>query len=259
MRTRITLVNSLLYLGIISMAVQNAQADSVELVNGDILNGKVFALDDVELRMQSDLHGELRFARDKVATIALGERKLSRPAAAIVDGRRDEPGVVSRTIQLGPRPGAAATTAGTTTATVEPGSVADVVRQLRAKGLQVQTINDLKKEMPLLNDPGVKKYFDTTVEGLQKGELDVSDIRKDAVRVREEFRKTAKSLGPEGEKTLNQALGSYLQILDNFIKETEPKKEDAAKAPPPAEDSKKEAEKAESKAESKSAGASERR
>jgi hypothetical protein len=235
-----------IWIGLLAQAA--VHADSVELVNGDVLNGKVFALDDIELRMQSDLHGELRFARDKVATIALGERKLSRPAAATAaDARRDEQGVVSRTIQLGPRPITGATTSATTTATVEPGSVADVVRQLRAKGLQVQTVNELKKELPLLADPGVKKYFDTTVQGLQKGELDVSDIRKDAVRVREEFRKTAKSLGPEGEKTLNQALGGYLQILDNFIKETEPKKEEAGPPAQPAEDAKKEVEKAESK------------
>ena len=47
--------------------------------------------------------------------------------------------------------------------------------------------------------------------------------KKEAIRAREEYRKSAKSLGPDGEKALNQALGGYLQILDRFIDETDPK------------------------------------
>ena len=76
----------------------------------------------------------------------------------------------------------------------------------------------------MLNEPGAKKYFDDTVKGLSEGSINVDNVRKDAIRAREEYRKTAKSLGPDGEKTLDQALGGYLQILDKFIRDTEPEK-----------------------------------
>jgi hypothetical protein len=187
-----------------------ARADSVELVNGDVINGKVVSLDDRELRLTSDIHGELSIRRDKVAAIALGERKLTRSIGA----------------------GAASGRASTSVAVpVAPGSAEDVVRQLRAQGLNVDQVGDLQKQLPLLKEPAVKKYFDDTVQGLIKGDINVGDVRKEAVRVREEYRKTAKSLGPEGEKALEQALGGYLQVLDKFIRETEPKKEEAAQQP----------------------------
>jgi hypothetical protein len=196
-----------------------AQADSVELVNGDVLNGKVVSLDDRELRLTSDIHGELTIRRDKVAAIGFGDRKITRPAA-VADRATGRGGANSRTNATS---GQASTSL---TVPVAPGSVEDVVRQLRAQGLNVEQVGNLQKELPLLKEPGVKKYFDDTLQGLIQGDINVSDVRKDAIRVREEYRKTAKSLGPEGERTLNQALGGYLQILDNFIRETEPKKED---------------------------------
>jgi hypothetical protein len=198
---------------------RTAPADSVELVNGDLLHGKVVSLDDRELRLVSDIHGAVIITRDKVAAIGLGDRKPARPPAAAEspDDAPEAQAVVRRSVPLGGRPAAS------TTVPVSPGSVQEVVRQLRSQGLTIDNINELQKAFPQLKEqPGVRKYFDEKVEGLIKGDINVEDIRKDAIRVREELRKTAKSLGPDGEKTLNQALGGYIQILDKFIKEAEP-------------------------------------
>jgi hypothetical protein len=211
-----------------------ALADSVELVNGDVINGKVVSLDNRELRLTSDIHGDLAIRRDKVAAIALGDRKITRPSAA-ADSASGKAGTGRGSNASGGR-------ASTSVAVpVAPGSVEDVVRQLRAQGLNVEQVGNLQKELPLLKEPGVKKYFDDTVQGLIKGDINVGDVRKEAVRVREEYRKTAKSLGPEGEKALEQALGGYLQILDNFIRETEPKNGAAQKPDSPTKTAKDEA------------------
>ena len=40
----------------------NSRADSIELINGDLLHGKVVSLDDVELRLISDIHGAVIIA-----------------------------------------------------------------------------------------------------------------------------------------------------------------------------------------------------
>jgi hypothetical protein len=246
MRLSIQVFGSLTIMCVVVAGASLAQADSVELVNGDVLNGKVVSLDDRELRLTSDIHGELTIRRDKVAAIGLGDRKITRPAAA-ADRASGRGGANNR-------PNAAAGDQASTSLTVPvaPGSVEDVVRQLRAQGLNVEQVGNLQKELPLLKEPGVKKYFDETVSGLMKGDINVSDVRKDAIRVREEYRKTAKSLGPEGERTLNQALGGYLQILDNFIRETEPKSTDERPAIPPANGRKQDSVKEQSKAAEKS-------
>jgi hypothetical protein len=223
-------------LGLVA-ACTAVRADSIELVNGDLLHGKVVSLDDQELRLVSDIHGAVIIARDKVAAIGLGDRKLARPAETDAAKPEEAQAIVRRSVPVGAK--------GATTATVQvaPGSVAEVVRQLRGQGLTTENLNELQKAFPQLKEqPGVKKYFDEKVQGLITGDVSVEDIRKDAIRVREELRKTAKSLGPDGEKTLNQALGGYLQILDKFIQESEPPPGDrktvpadegSKKAPPP--------------------------
>jgi hypothetical protein len=221
--------NAVMAIAVLSAGIPLACADSVELVNGDLLHGKVVSLDDRDLRLVSDIHGAVIIARDKVAAIGLGDRKIARPktAADIADTAGDAQAVVRRNSPADGR------TTVTATVPVAPGSVQDVVRQLRAQGLSVDNVNEIQKAFPELKEqPGVKKYFDEKMQGLIKGDVSVEDIRKDAVRVREELRKTAKSLGPDGEKTLNQALGGYLQILDKFIRESESKQADTSPGTP---------------------------
>jgi hypothetical protein len=194
-----------------------ARADSVELVNGDLLHGRVVSLDDEELHLMSEIHGAVIIARDKIAAIGFGERNLARPAAEAPRVGRTSPVAAPRVIPS--RDGNTVTA----TVPVAPAPGQDVVRQLRAQGLTAQNIAELQKAIPMLRDSGARQYFDNTVQGLSEGSINVDDVRKEAIRAREEYRKSAKSLGPDGEKALNQALGGYLQILDRFIDETDPK------------------------------------
>ncbi len=192
-----------------------ARADYVELVNGDLLHGEVVSLDDQDLRLMSDIHGAVIIARDKVAAIGFGDRRPPRPAD-------DTARVNGRVRAAGGRIVAGDGANVTATVPVAPASAQDIVRQLRASGLSPENIAELQKAMPMLKDPGAKRYFDDTVKGLVEGDLNVEDVRKQAIRAREEYRKSVKGLGPEAEKSLNQALGGYLQILDRFIQDASP-------------------------------------
>src|SRR5437868_10829052 len=57
-------------------------ADSVQLANGDVLNGRVLGLDDKQLRLESDTLGQVNIPRAKVVTITLGDHKPAAPGAA---------------------------------------------------------------------------------------------------------------------------------------------------------------------------------
>ena len=206
-----------------------ARADSIELINGDLLHGRVVSLDDIELRLVSDIHGAVIISRDKVAAIGFGERKLVRPAAAgVAEAASDPQGVVRRNVTISGDQSRV-----TATVPVTPLAGQDVVRQLRAQGLTAENITELQKALPMLKEPAARQYFDEKVKGLAEGTINVENIRKEAMRAREEYRKTAKSLGPDGEKALNQALGGYLDILDKFIRDADPnaKKENPPAAP----------------------------
>jgi hypothetical protein len=60
----------------LSNLASQAQADTVQLVNGDAIRGKVVLLDDKQLVFRSDSFGELKLARAKVELIVLGDRPL---------------------------------------------------------------------------------------------------------------------------------------------------------------------------------------
>jgi hypothetical protein len=201
--------NMLVAIGFVSLCFASANspawADAVQLTNGDVVHGKVLSLDIKQLRLASDVHGEMIIKRDNVATIALGDKAvIAAPVPAPPLGipvEADEARI--------PR----GKPAGALTAD-------EIVKQLRSSGVDAQNLTDVKKAVPLLATPEAQKYFADTVGGLTSGAINVQDVRKDALRVRGQLEELKKELGPEA----GQALGSYLKILNNFIDETEPGK-----------------------------------
>lgn len=182
-------------------------ADSVELSNGDVLHGKVVSLDGSLLKLRSEVHGEMSIARDKVARISLGDGP-AKPASE--------------------KPAAK----GKAEAEVNP---QDRARQLLKDGVNPKDLAALQQQFPALaTSPQAQKYFNDTVAGLVSGKLDVQDLRKDAIKARNELKALQadlkKQLGDDG-----GMLDGYLSILEKFIAETEPAKPPAnAPAPAPA-------------------------
>lgn len=166
------------------MIVGAAWADSVQLVNGDVLNGRVLGLDEQHLRIESDVHGKLNIPRAKVAAITFGDRKpapIAAPAA--------------------PKAAAAST-------------LDDVLKQL--KGVGPSEVGDIQKMIPLLTNPEAFGFFQDKLRGLQDGSLSVQDIRKEAMKAVDQVK--ALKLGPDAD----QALAPYLGILDRFIRDADP-------------------------------------
>jgi hypothetical protein len=169
---------------VLALSALPVAADSVQLANGDVLNGRVLGLDDKQLRLESDTLGQVNIPRVKVVSITLGDQK---PAA--------------------PKAGAA-----------PAGSPEALLKQLQATGVNPKDIGDIQKMFPLLATPEASAYFNDTVKGLLGGTLSVGDVRKEAIRARDELKKATKGLGPD----IDAALAPYLTILEKFIGESQP-------------------------------------
>lgn len=179
------------------------EADTIELSNGDVLNGKVLSLDDSQLILQSELLGELKLDREKVSAIHLGDKPvITRQTAPAAIGPADTKPALDPEVQkvLGSVP-----------------STDDVLKQLQGGAVKPEMIGALQTKFPLLNTPEASGYFNETLGGLMTGRLDIQDIRKDAVKARDELKTLQDELGPDG-----AALNGYMSILNKFIRETEP-------------------------------------
>ena len=187
---------------VLLIAALPVAADSVRLANGDLLNGRVLSLDDTQLRLESDTLGQINIPRAKVVSITLGD---SVPA---VTGTAPKAGSLPPAI--GPE---------------------GVLKQLQVTGVNPKDLGEIQKMFPLLATPEASTYFNNTLKGLLGGGMSVGDIRKDAIRARDELKKATKGLGPDVEA----AMAPYLTILEKFINETQPSPPSAKprKAEPP--------------------------
>jgi hypothetical protein len=179
------------------------RAESIVLINGDTLTGRVLSLDAKEVKIESELLGPVTLARARVATIQLLDQPLP-PAGP----PKSKPAEASK-------PAAA-------------GSVDALLKQLQTGGVDAGTMKSLQDQLPLLASPEVSQYFNEKVGGLMSGKIGIADIRKDASKARDELRDLKKDLGPHG-----AALDAYLSILEGFLNKTEPKDSQPAQPPRP--------------------------
>ena len=182
--TPIRWTQSLIMVSILVFSALPAAADSVQLANGDVLNGRVLGLDDKQLRLESDTLGQINIPRVKVVSINLGDQKSPPKTGAAPAGLSPE----------------------------------GALKQLQASGVNPKDIGDIQKMFPLLATPEASTYFNDTVKGLLGGTLAVGDIRKEAIRARDELKKATKGLGADVEA----GVAPYLMILEKFIGETQP-------------------------------------
>ena len=146
--TRMGLVVSVILLPVAALA------DEVQLVNGDVLSAIVVSLDAKQIKLKSELLGDLTIDRAKVRQITLGER--AKPALAAT-----QPAPASSSLPL----------SDLLKDLLKMGSPAQltpegVLKQFEAAGGDPSVLSELKKNLPLLASPEVQDYFRKQVGGL---------------------------------------------------------------------------------------------
>jgi hypothetical protein len=182
----------LLALALLAGSSATTLADTVQLTNGDLVSGKVLSLDETKLKLKSEALGEVTIARDKIASIHLGD---ARPVAI-------PPKPVLPNDPLPPIP-----------------NVDDVLKQLQKGGANPDVLKQLQDKVPALAIPQVQDAFQQRLNGLMTGKMSMDDLRKEAADARDQLKKLKADLGPEGD-----ALDGYLNILESFLQKTAPSK-----------------------------------
>lgn len=234
----------------IAASSASLRAETVELANGELLRGTVISLDAKELKFKSESLGDVTIDRAKVSMILLTHilppsysprPKIDPPRTLIPGSDGDVPPAADTRPTLsrpaGPKvivdPPKTPIPPGATSG--QPSSVEDLLKQLQGgaggkpvspddllkqlEGGNSPELEEIQKNLPLLAAPEVQGYFRKQVGGLIDGSITVNDIRKEAIRARDETKAAVKDLGPDAEA----ALAPYLGILERFIRETEPK------------------------------------
>lgn len=193
---------------VLIFAADALRADQVQMQNGDRYAGKIVSLNSNSVVLESDVLGKVTLPRDKVAGITVGAAVAasSTPAGSNVVGSVTGPPKVPRTVTHSP-----------------------AVRGLTTNSPSIQQI---REQMLAGADPAASKKYDELVDGLISGKVSVNDIRNEAMLAIGQIKELKQQSGPQGDASLD----SYLEILEQFVKETEPAPDStkpAFPAPPP--------------------------
>ena len=171
-------------------------ADQVEMQNGDRYLGKVLSLTTDKLVIQSEVLGKLTLPRDKVALITLGAATKTNTV---------------RIAASAPPPASPPPVAITS---ANP----DVSTALRGLGSNTNMAEQVRGQLLAGAGADANKKFDELLSGLASGKLDLNGIRNEAKSAASQLRALKKDLGPDG----GEPLDAYLEILENFLKESTP-------------------------------------
>jgi hypothetical protein len=177
------------------------RGDTVELVNGDRYSGTVISVNLTNVTLQSEVQGEVRLSRAKVARIIF--RDIA--ATHLILPSQPAPAISAA-------PGA-----------TKPG---DPARQLRGQGADTNTIAELRKQVLTGAGPEAARQFNEMVWGLMGGSLKVGDLRKQAQQTIDQVEASREELGPE----VGEVLDGYLKILRGFTQEVEAEEAASAQA-----------------------------
>jgi hypothetical protein len=187
------LASSAAFLLLVISSILSVWGDQVQMQNGDRYIGRLVALTNDTLVVQSDILGTLRLPRAKVASIVLGS------VAGTNKVHLTEQSVSGHPLKSPP----IKTDSQFSFALNQLESGTNSVRQI-----QQQFLSDA--------GPEANKRFAELAEGLMTGKVSLADLRAQAASAAEQLR----ALKREGGGELGGALDGYLAILDNFLKET---------------------------------------
>jgi hypothetical protein len=175
------------------------RADQVEMQNGDRYFGKILSVSADSVVLQSEMLGKINVPRKNVASLAFGTNAAAAKTTAHV--RR-----VSAPTNL-PTIGSLAAV----------GTNADLSAALRNPDANTNFIRQIRDQM-LAGSPEAAGKYDEMVNGLMSGTLNMDDLRREAKSDADQLRALKRDLGPEADDSLD----GYLEVLDDFLKESGP-------------------------------------
>jgi len=194
---------------ILLIAAHILRADLVEMQNGDRYSGKVLSVSADTVVLESEVLGKINVPRNSIASLAFGTNATP-PNEPTHSPQVPEPTNLPAAASL---PALAGTNADLSAAFRNLGANTNFIRQIR--------------EQMLAGNAGAASNYDAMLSGLMSGKLNINDLRREARSSADQLRALKRDLGPEA----GDALDSYLEVLDNFLKETAPEPTSAAPAP----------------------------
>jgi len=183
------------------------RADVLEMQNGDRYSGKVLAVTANTVVLNSENLGKINVLRSKVASLTFGGNGAApKTAAAPLD--------------------AATTNAPAAQPIILANTNADFSAAWRQLGGDTNVIGEIRQQM-LAGSPEAAGKYDEMVNGLLGGQMNLSDLRKQAETSAQQLRDLKRELGPD----TDEALDGYLKILDAFIHDSGTAAGDKAPAP----------------------------
>jgi hypothetical protein len=170
-----------------------ANADQVNMQNGERYIGKVVTLSNETVVVQSDVLGTLKVPRSKIASITFGTNAVPAPVQT---------------------PAVAGVPPTRTLSTNSSPDLTTAIQQLRA---DPSAMRQVEQQFLAGADPQAKEMFNQMMGGLMNGSLNVNDIRAQAKTAADQLRAARKELGDDA----GFALDGYLAVLDGFLRETE--------------------------------------
>src|ERR1051325_1070057 len=180
---------------LVSFAFQ-LSADQLDMQNGDRYFGKILSMSADTVVLESDVLGKVNVPRKKVTNISLGAN------GALLK-------VTTNQALVAPLPAQPATPTAVQTNL-------DLSASLGSLGANTNFIGQIREQMLATATPETQQKYDEMVAGLMSGKLNMNDLRRQAKSSADQLRAMKKELGPEA----GDSLDVYLEILDNFLKES---------------------------------------
>ena len=182
----------------------STRADEITMQNGDRYTGKLGAIDDNIVVLNSEMLGTLKIRRDKVASISLGAKPTTNaaPATASTNEIPKVPHVAtltSRATAAGPNPNVNLNSS--------------LSHEIAANS---NLVNEVRSEVLTGGGPKAAAKFDELVDGLATGNINVDDLRKQAASVATQLRELRGNADGESAEIFDE----YLGVLDQFVRET---------------------------------------
>lgn len=166
-------------------------ADQVVMENGDMLSGRVVAMNTNVLVLQNENFGAVAIPRTKITSIVFGVTK----AAAATNG------IAARSL-----------------AAAQTNSISDLAAEARSIRGQSNLIQQVESQYLNSAGPDAVNKFNELLDGLSTGKIDMNGLRAQAQSTADQLRQLTNGMDSD---VMEEANG-YLSILDGFLKETAP-------------------------------------